>query len=149
MPPSLVPCCPPTSTELHLMSLCRTTISILLAAGLALIAGMGEGLHLLPGCGHAVECSESGWLFLLDGECQADPLPSRGPGFRERTSSGNRILDEADCLICRVLGKCPFGFCPMELEIGTPLPSIPFCFARPVVCAPPRASFSARAPPQT
>ena len=45
----------------------RATITWLLAGLLALVSGVGEGLHMIPGCGHAVELP-GGVLLLGVGE---------------------------------------------------------------------------------
>ena len=125
----------------------RAMITWLLAAGFAAAGGLGEGLHSVPGLGHAV--SLPGGLFYLglarpssacsgtNSQTDVSRLPG-GPPL---------VLDEDQCAIC---GHFSRGQC-----IARP---VTFVLALPLVeCLPelilPRAgrsiprAFDARAPP--
>lgn len=77
-----------------------------LAALLGLVAGVGEGLHLLPGCGHGIEVG-NGVLWV--GCCSTDePCPTRddnGPGVAVPGKPAPPIQGEEACTICSKLGK--------------------------------------------
>ena len=77
-----------------------------LAALLGLVAGVGEGLHLIPGCGHGVEVG-NGVLWV--GCCGFEtPYPTSDHDQPEVTVPGKPappIESEEACPICSKLGK--------------------------------------------
>lgn len=103
-----------------MFALLRKPTTLLLLATLMLVAGGGEALHSLPGCGHGVWVGDR--VILLG-------ISSTGPA---RTDDGKThvdrpadqeipILDPAECVICSVVGQfhAPGGFHPVAVD--TPL----------------------------
>ncbi len=119
----------------------------MLVALLAIVAGLGEGLHMIPGLGHGVIVGER---VLVLGE-----TPDHSPvGFNvepccvcNQCGKSIPIVDEDDCPICQILGA---SFAPdaaaampaVDVVAGQPV-SVP-----PVAAAPASAFYQARAPPQ-
>ena len=122
-----------------------------LIIALTIIGGAGEGLHCLPGCGHAVRVGNG---ILLIGVSSADHAPllhnqakTKQAGIKGPNSLNIPILDEADCPICSLLAQ-PFSFTHFAAESMV----MPFVHDLPVV--PSRVAISsapnlrlARAPP--
>jgi hypothetical protein len=73
---------------------------------LGLVAGTGEGLHLIPGCGHGVEV---GSVVLWVGGCSFEnSRPTNDndePGVRVPGKPAPPIQTEEACAICSKLGK--------------------------------------------
>ena len=125
----------------------RAATTWFLAGLFGVVAGMGEGLHLIPGCGHAVELPH-GYLFVGLAKPKStarpdDPSPAVG-----RPQGGSpSCYDEGDCPICRLSGQgkviaAGVSF-PLVLPIADHLPAIA------LQASPARAPqpFDARAPP--
>lgn len=96
----------------------RRTAAWSLAALLTLIAGLGEGLHWLPGMGHGLLVGDR---VLLLGETPRDPLGglgSRACCTGVPSDDSLPVLDEDDCPICQILG--------LSFESGAPaaLPAV-------------------------
>jgi hypothetical protein len=79
-------------------------VALLLTATLAIIAGVGEGLHWIPGSGHAVV--EGNRMLLLgyglpqraaDDDGRAEVNRPEGPSLP--------ICDEDQCAVCSLLAK--------------------------------------------
>jgi hypothetical protein len=83
----------------------RAKLTWLLATVLTVMAGAGEGLHLLPGCGHAVEIP--GGLLYLGIDAPEEPLSSRdgNPTCGSPEGDSPLILDEDECAICSVCAQ--------------------------------------------
>ena len=125
----------------------RAKLTWLLAAVLTVISGAGEGLHLLPGCGHAVEIP--GGLLYLGIDRPAEPLSSGdgSPTCGSPEGDSPPILDEDECAICSVCAKSPshagvvqFAF---VLPVAQSLPEV----APGDIYIRTAESFDARAPP--
>ena len=125
----------------------RLVISCFLAAHLALIAGIGEGLHLFPGCGHAVKCGVGGRLFWFDGRTVSAVVDSQHAGIGIPSSEFPLILTEADCAICRIWAQEQIVAAPVDLVWDLSGSRGGLLLSPPVVDAPFVTSFSARAPP--
>jgi hypothetical protein len=130
------------------MHLCaRATISWLLAGIFALASGVGEGWHLIPGCGHAVELP-GGYLFLgvtgPESACSPDTGP---PAVRRPQGDSIPCYDEDECPICRVSGQGKLRtYAPglwLVLAVLHAVPATP----PPISQARARQPFDARAPP--
>ncbi len=79
-------------------------IAWLLIAGLAIVAAVGEGLHLIPGCGHGVEVGNG--VLLLGISLPEDQQPSDGRPLVKRPDAQDiPIYDEDLCAICSVVGQ--------------------------------------------
>lgn len=124
--------------------LCRTVASLLVAL-LAVIAGLGEGLHLLPGLGHGVIVGDH--LLLLGIESPCCQGRASGPAFFSDGHHGQSvpILDEDDCPVCQLLVA---SFAPTDAIAAADVVA-EHCLGAPVatvLIAP--AIYNARAPPQ-
>jgi len=125
----------------------RATISWLLAGLLALVFGVGEGWHFIPGCGHA---------FDLPGECvfvgRASPKTAfsrdaGSPGVVRSESDSVPCYDEDECPICHLCAQGKLraeaaGFCPALAALHR-VPVVAPRIAQPRS----RQAFDARAPP--
>ena len=125
----------------------RTATTWFLAGLLALISGLGEGLHLIPGCGHPVEFSGvSIWVGSGKPET-ADCLHQPSPGVGDQSDDSVPYYGEDDCPICRVSGQAQLpaaviGFCLVLPIAHGMLPTGRQCLQADTVQA-----FHARAPP--
>ena len=113
---------------------------------LTIISGVGEGLHWIPGCGHATPVGDS---FLLLGIDLADTdHPTNGRSHVQRPEEPDvPVFDEDECPVCSMVGQtCTAGeFVSHSLEallVQECLP--PVCL---VVSLNTRQLFHARAPP--
>lgn len=94
----------------------RATITWLLAGLFALTAGVGEGWHLVPGCGHAVELP-GGYVFVGLASPKSTSFPDAGsPGVGRSQDDSPPCCDEDECPICRLSGQGKLraeavGFC--------------------------------------
>jgi hypothetical protein len=86
-------------------SFARTAITWFVIGLLALISSLGEALHLIPGCGHAVEFPGGYVLFGLDRPAPADYPDDSAPRFRQPGDNLPPCYDEDDCPICRLSGQ--------------------------------------------
>jgi hypothetical protein len=70
---------------------------------LTTVAGVREGLHLVPGMGHGV--TVGGQVVML-GNCSLDSDSSLPPPccFLAPSKESTQLLDEDDCPICHLLG---------------------------------------------
>ena len=125
----------------------RTTISWFLVGLLALVSGVGEGFHLIPGSGHVVELP-GGYLFVglvkpKSTFCLDNPSPSVGCPQGESPP----CYDEDECPICRLSGQGQSfaeGICLLPvLPVADDLPAIAPCVSHADTPLP----FDARAPP--
>ena len=125
----------------------RTIVTWLLAAAFAVVGGFGEGLHFVPGLGHAVELP--GGLFYLGLE-KPRSAPS-GNGSRADVSrlpgGPPLVLDEDQCAIC---GHFSRGQCvaqPVEFVLALPFLEWLSESSLPGSSASVSCPFDARAPP--
>jgi len=128
-------------------SFARAAITWLVIVILALIASLGEALHLIPGCGHAVEFPGGYVLFGLDRPDATDSPDDSAPGVRRPGNDSPPCYDEDDCPICRLFGQdkltsAGIGFC-LALPSAYGLPPIAVEASRARVFR----AFHARAPP--
>ncbi|MBN2296008.1 MAG: hypothetical protein JXM70_26485 [Pirellulales bacterium] len=119
----------------------------MLIANLAIIAGVGEGLHLIPGCGHGIELGNRVLLLGVDLP-QSDDLPAGDTPCVKKTSDLKiPIYDEDLCAICSLIGEhcTPSG--PFLFIVAMPLrPEVPWIVLDEVSSAV-ILSFHSRAPP--
>jgi len=125
----------------------QTAITWLAACLFAAMSLVGEGLHWLPGCGHAVPLP-GGYVFVGIDKAQAGPFADGNtPGITRQPCDWPLVLDEDECPICRLLatGQSPGQTVAFLLHspIGEHLLAI---FAGDVHLQTARA-FQARAPP--
>ena len=79
-------------------------IAWFLIATLAIVAGVGEGLHWIPGCGHGVEVGNS--ILLLGISAPEDTSPADGRSHVERPADRDiPICDEDLCSICSAVAR--------------------------------------------
>jgi len=123
-----------------------TTIWLLIAL-FAVLSGIGEGLHFVPGSGHAVELPNGLYYLGL-----AKPQRGRSPG--DGTSGVGRqehdsplVLDEDECAICGHLSKEQSRAKAVNFQLALPIrQDVPQIASLPVD-AQPLQPFHARAPP--
>ncbi|MBN1590073.1 MAG: hypothetical protein JW888_11200 [Pirellulales bacterium] len=124
----------------------RKPIACVLIVLLAIISGVGEGLHWIPGCGHGVLVG-NGVLFL--GISAPDfPQPVDGCPRVERPQDRDvPIYDEDQCSICSVVGQICMSGGSVQVVLFVPLieelPAVVLCDAPAAIPLPLRA----RAPP--
>ena len=96
----------------------RHTAIWLIALFFAFVSALGEGLHLVPGCGHYVEMS---WGFLAVGvRPPPSPSPSDGRKRVEQPSRGPvRVLQRGQCPICSVVAQVKQSAKNQRIESST------------------------------
>lgn len=126
----------------------RTTITWFCVLSFAAISGLGEALHFLPGCGHAVSAG-SGYLWM--GKLDAGMRLCRSDGVTrvERPNPNRSPVPTAEqCPICQHFSFASSGVtCVVFVAVSMLAQALPApdCL-QPL---PPTAqSFQARAPPQ-
>ncbi len=125
----------------------RAMITWLLTALFVVVGGFGEGLHFVPGLGHAVELP-SGLFYLAPEKPHSALSGSSSQADVSRLPGGPpQVLDEDQCAICGHFsqGQCiaqPVAFA-LELPFSECLPE----FALPGTGASVSRLFDARAPP--
>ncbi len=125
----------------------RRTAAWTLAALLAIIAGVGEGLHFIPGLGHGVMVGER---VLVLGEVPDKPRIGLDAEPCCACTHGGQsvpIVEEDDCPICQIIGA---SFAP---DAAAAMPALAvvaehFLAAPAVAAVPAPAVYHARAPPQ-
>jgi len=110
-----------------------------------IVAGVGEWLHCVPGCGHGIRVGNGFlWLGLPLPDVQT---PTDGQPRVDRQGRSLPVYDEDQCAICSVLAKSFSKTGPVQLVLVTPLvldlPPVASCD----VCSEAPHSFQARAPP--
>jgi len=80
------------------------TWSLILA--LTMISGVGEGLHLIPGCGHGIEVGDRVLLLGIRIAWPGTPISDR-PCVERSDVPSIPMWDEDDCPICSLLAQCP------------------------------------------
>jgi len=124
----------------------RRLAACALIATLAIVGAVGEGLHFLPGLGHA---DPVGNRYVLLGIW----LPERGlPTLdgSEVDGPGGRsipLLDEDQCVICSLLGKRASPGGTPQFILVVPVADAPPPVAPCEALAAPTGPFDARAPP--
>ncbi len=96
-------------------------ITWLLAAGFAAAAGLGEGLHAVPGLGHAVELPAGLFYLGLDKPHSATPGTDTQPGISRLPGSPPLVLDEDQCAICGHFSRGQGIAQPVEFVVSLPL----------------------------
>ena len=82
----------------------RKPIAWFLIASMAMVAGLGEGLHYIPGCGHGPPAGNR--FFLLGINSSAASHPTDDGQHLERPQSADiPIYDENQCAICSAVGQ--------------------------------------------
>lgn len=124
----------------------RKFVAYVLIALLAIISGIGEGLHWIPGCGHGVAIGDA--VLLLGISVPDVPRPDDG-----RTCIGDRegpripVYDEDQCAICSAVGQnCTSVDSPpaiLVLQLMQELAPVVHTIAPAI----PARSFQARDPP--
>jgi len=121
-------------------------IAWLLIATLGVVAGVGEGLHCIPGCGHGVEVGDRILLPGISLPEQKEPIDGR-PRVERPDGQDIPIYDEDLCAICSAVGQnCTSADCiqfVLVIPLVHDLPAV-------VLCDAPTATvrlFQARAPP--
>jgi len=124
----------------------RRTAAWTLAALLTIIAGAGEGLHLIPGLGHGVKVGER---VLVLGQTPAGPSFGLASFSCCECSGGEGslpVLDEDDCPICQIVGA---SFAPSGVPLLCAADMVVVCSPAALAPAMPRAPgvYHARGPP--
>jgi len=127
----------------------RATTAWLLIAVFGIVAGVGEGLHFLPGCGHAIELP-GGLIYFGISLPRGAPLPDgRTPAVKEPDGESPLVLDEDECAICSLCAQGQSTVKAMDclpaLSLGQDLPGI----AQRTFVARVAGAFNARAPPSS
>lgn len=128
---------------------CRSTYRLaawLLIALLAIVAGVREGLHLIPGLGHGIIVGDQ---VLLLGEEHEGPWVDSAPRcgcLVAPVRDTLLVLDEDDCPICNLLGmKLAPGATGLMLLLELQTEKTPFAFVHAEAFVP--AAYQARGPP--
>ena len=79
------------------------SIAWFLIVALAIISGVGEGLHSIPGCGHGVETGNGLLLLGISLPEREQPVDDR-PTVERPEDFSIPIYDEELCEICLVVG---------------------------------------------
>ena len=127
----------------------RNLIAWLLLAMFATVASVGEGLHLLPGCGHATW--DLGRLFVLGGEfnCCGEYAPCEGESqWHDPVTNDIPILSEDECVICSVLAQCQSLSSAAQLVCAVPFEDRVPVLAPCDISVAPAELYEARAPPR-
>jgi len=105
-------------TRRFVYPLATWTLVVLLTA----VAGVREGLHLVPGMGHEVTV---GGQVVMVGDCGIDSASSLPPPccFLAPSKESAQLLDQDDCPICHLLGMkvtAPVSGAmrPIEMPLG-------------------------------
>lgn len=121
-------------------------IAWLLVAAVTLVAGVGEALHGIPGCGHGIEIGDRIVLLGISVPSHLQVIDA-WPHLEQTEGPEIPIYGEGECVICSALG-----------QTSTSADSIPFTLVLPWLHDLPAAvlleiptgnglSFHARAPP--
>ena len=95
-------------------------IAWLLIGILSIVAGVGEGLHWLPGCGHGIEIGDR--VFLLGINLPEDTRPPDNRTRAERPSGQDiPIEDEYLCAICSIVGQSCTSAAYVQFVLVLPL----------------------------
>jgi len=117
----------------------------LLIAILAIVAGVGEALHWIPGCGHGVPVGNR--IVLLGIALPGAEAPTDGLPHVDRQGQSIPVYDEDQCAICSAVASRFSKSAPVQLILAMPLvhelPALVFYEADSEA---PR-SFQIRAPP--
>jgi len=118
----------------------------LLIATLAIVAGVCEGVHFIPGCGHGVQIGDMVLLLgisLPDGEA-----PTDGQSHVEYPDGPDiPVYDEDLCAICSAVGQTYSSVGPVQLVLAMPLVDELSAVVPAHLDVEPRRPFQARAPP--
>jgi hypothetical protein len=125
----------------------RVTISWFLTATVALVSAVGEGWHLIPGCGHAVELPEGYILLGLPQPKTTFSLGDRSSGIASSPCNSLPCYGEDECPICRTFGQDGSKIEPANFWMVVTVLGTVSAIAVPGSCPQPRQPFDARAPP--
>jgi len=138
-------------------SFVRATIILTAAAAFVVLSVVGQGLHLLPGCGHrhrALDtacCGDKSITGPVDRGCCDGHGPHHGPKPHGSDSEppGDPRSAVATCPICRLIAqaKAP-AVIAAPPEVDQPVPDEPVHSPLPLLLSPTRA-FDARGPPRS
>jgi len=96
----------------------RRPTGCILIALLTVVSGVGQGLHLIPHCGHAVPVADA---FLLLG-ADVSERPMEGSTEVECPRGEDiPVYDEDQCAICSVVGQSCTGTDSFQLVLVLPL----------------------------
>lgn len=124
----------------------RKQTAWMLIAALAIISGVGEGLHLMPGCGHGSPCGNG--YVLLGISLPDDQLPGDDrPGVDIPNDFKIPFYDEDQCEICSFIAQQATRTATVQFILVMPL-----AYELPAVAAldapaTEQCCFQARAPP--
>jgi hypothetical protein len=126
----------------------RSLITWLLAAWFAVLVGVNDGWHMVPGNGHWVETPSGDGLYVgLRERVRTCEIPSEEGAFDDDGSDPEPWKTEDDCDICRLSGQDKLP----RVSLDCPLPHLAaphvLTIVRPIfwICIP--QAFRARAPP--
>jgi len=125
----------------------QATTTWLLIALFAVVSGIGEGLHFVPGSGHAVELPNGLYYLGLaapqGGPAANDSTPRVAPPQHDQPL----VLDEDECAICGHSSKGQSRAKAVVFPLSLPVRQDPLEIAPLAVEAQPLRPFHARAPP--
>ncbi|MBN2577793.1 MAG: hypothetical protein JXB10_02290 [Pirellulales bacterium] len=124
----------------------KKTVAWILIVLLAIIAGVSEGLHWIPGCGHGVFVGDQILLLGIEAPDAHWPADARIRVERPRSKS-IPFYDEDECAICSAVGHVFKSADSVPMTMAAPLvdnlPLFTFC----LLPGTRGYSFQARAPP--
>jgi hypothetical protein len=97
------------------------SIAWLLIGAFALVGGAGEGLHLIPGCGHGVEVGQTVVLLGIDPSDAQVPTPDGPSRVASPEKRSIPVYDEDSCAICSAVGEYRHAGGPVQLVLAVPL----------------------------
>jgi len=126
----------------------RAQTTWFVAALFCLVSAVGEGIHLIPGCGHAVELPGGCLLIGLAKPPMAAFWDGRWPGVRQADGGSPPCYDEDECAICRLCGQGKLPASGVDFRLVLPIPCgwLPISFQAPQSRS--FGLFHARAPPR-
>jgi len=128
-------------------------VAWLLIVLLALVAGVGEGLHALPGCGHAVRVGQVTVLLGVSfPDCQLavdnrSPTDEGSAAHRPDEGPDIPVYDEDQCPICSTVGKACTATDAPQFTLAVPLVQCSAVVISEDVYGARGRLFQARAPP--
>jgi hypothetical protein len=127
---------------------CHRITTWLIIALFALPSVLGEGLHLVPGCGHFVDFAQGVLPVGMSRPVASMPLDDQNQQLERFASDSLLVFQPGMCPICNFVAQAKQSAETVRIEAsGSLLALLPLLDARDMTLGHSRA-FHARAPPQ-